>query len=86
MNPVRTLPLNGTKTHPLSTHALGELRRTVDRPVPVSQINPGVIDRLLREQLVVIEELTSPFPSHRGRKVAHVLATLAGAARAQVSS
>lgn len=74
-------PLNGEKTHPLSDHALSELRRVVQRPVPRSQINPGVIGRLLRDDLVVIELLTSPFPSHRGRKVAHVLATRAGAAR-----
>lgn len=76
-------PLNGEKTHPLSAHALGELRRVVARPVPRSQINAGVIDRLMREDLVVIENLASPFPSHHGRKIAHVLATLAGAERAK---
>jgi hypothetical protein len=46
-------------------------------------MNPGVVDRLLRENLVVIEELVSPFPSHHGKRIAHVLATLAGADRAK---
>lgn len=69
--------------NPLSAHALGQLRLTVENPVPKSDMNPGVVDRLLRENLVVIENLVSPFPSHHGKKIPHVLATLAGAERAK---
>jgi len=38
------LPLNGTKSHPLSEHARAELRDIVSGPVPRSTVNPGVAD------------------------------------------
>jgi len=66
---------------PLSPLALATLRRALRAPVPRSEINPGVVDRLHREGLVTVEDFTSPFPSHHGRKIPHVLATLAGAER-----
>lgn len=67
----------------LSTHALTALRRAVRAPVPRSDLNPGVVALLRREGLVTVEDLQSPFPSHHGRKIPHVLATLAGAEQAK---
>lgn len=60
-------PLNGTKTHPLSEHAIGELRDIAAAPVPRQAVNPGVANRLLREELVEQVQLPSPFKSHHGR-------------------
>lgn len=47
-------PLNGTKTHPLSAHALTVLERIGEREQPCFTINPGVINRLMRDDLVTI--------------------------------
>jgi hypothetical protein len=66
---------------PLSNHALDALRRAVKAPVPRSEINPGVVSLLRRLGLATVKDLQSPFPSHHGRKIPHVLATLAGAER-----
>ena len=44
-------PLNGTKTHPLSEHALGVLRLLSEAMLGGHTINPGVRDRLSREGL-----------------------------------
>ena len=74
-------PLNGEKTHPLSEHALAELRDIAAAPVPSCAVNPGVINRLLRESLVEEVQLPSPFPTHKGRNVAHLQITKAGLAR-----
>lgn len=51
---VSKLPLNGTKTHPLTAHALGCLAEIARHDVPVYQVNPGVANRLMREDLVEI--------------------------------
>ena len=45
-------PLNGTKTHPLSMFALGILKSLKNRPMLGYLINPGVYNRLWREDLV----------------------------------
>lgn len=47
-------PLNGSKTHPLCEHALGILKSLLNGPIPNYKINPGVINRLLREDLIEI--------------------------------
>lgn len=73
-------PLNGTRTHPLTAHALAELRDIADQPVPRQEVNPGVANRLEREALVEVVQLPSPFPSHRGRYIAHLRITEAGLA------
>lgn len=75
-------PLNGTKTHPLTHHALSELRLIVAHPVPSQDVNPGVVNRLLREALVECVQLPSPFKSHKGRLIEHLKATEAGRLRA----
>lgn len=71
-------PLNGEKTHPLSAHAIAELRDIDRRPVPRSAVNPGVANRLLREALVKTVMLPSPFKTHKGQNVAHLEITEAG--------
>jgi len=73
-------PLNGTKTHPLSAHALSELRNIARRPCPCQGINPGVVNRLEREGLVELVDLRSPFPTHKGRPIPHLQITDAGRA------
>jgi hypothetical protein len=45
-------PLNGEKTHPLTDHAIGVLRELRLSPIPRFRLNPGVVNRLLRESLV----------------------------------
>lgn len=59
-------PLNGTKTHPLSPHALSVLERIRLGPVPYQEINAGVIDRLLREGVVEVVHLPSPYKTVKG--------------------
>lgn len=76
------LPLNGEKTHPLTSHSLGVLRDLVRSPMPRQEINPGVANRLLREQLVESVDLPSPYASHKGRAIEHLRASAVGIARA----
>lgn len=73
-------PLNGEKTHPLTAHAIGKLRELLDGPQPACGINPGVINRFMREDLAEIVQLPSPFKTHSGGKIAHVQITEAGRA------
>lgn len=71
-------PLNGTKTHPLTSHAKAELLDISKKPVPRSAVNPGVANRLLRESLVEVVMMLSPFKSHKGAEVEHLRITEAG--------
>jgi hypothetical protein len=73
-------PLNGVKTHPLSAHALAELKEIQANPVPRNAINPGVVDRLLREGLVESVMLPSPYKTHKGKACEHLAITMAGRA------
>jgi len=44
-------PLNGTKTHPLSKHAVEAIHRIRhEGTVLCTAFNPGVVNRLLREE------------------------------------
>lgn len=74
------LPLNGTKTHPLSACAKANLQEIADRAVPCSTVNPGVINRFLRDELVEIVLLPSPFKAHRGGTTEHLRITESGRA------
>lgn len=76
------LPLNGTKTHPLTPFALGELRSIARKPCPYQAINAGVADRLLREDLVEVFQHTSPYATHKGAPIRFLRATDAGRTRA----
>ena len=73
-------PLYGTKTHPLSDVALAALRWVARGPLPRHKINPGVTDRLWREDLVEIVDLPSPYKTKKGL-LPHLRITDAGRAR-----
>lgn len=74
------MALNGTKTHPLTKHALGVLQELAARPIPTQRINAGVVDRLHREGLSETVDLPSPFMIHRGGTCRHERITEAGRA------
>lgn len=71
-------PLNGEKTHPLSDYARGVLRMLALSPSPVCEVNPGVINRLLREDLARLAPHPSPFKVHKGKPIEHLHITDAG--------
>lgn len=50
--------------------------------MPAQEINPGVVNRLLREDLVEWVELRSPYATHKGRSIPHLKASAAGVAAA----
>jgi len=63
MPEMKHTPLNGVKTHPLSSHALGVLEQISKAPMPRQEVNPGVVNRLQREDLVEIKLQESPYKS-----------------------
>lgn len=67
-------PLNGTKTHPLSAHALEVMEDLRTRPLPRQELNPGVLNRLYREGLIEDVDLPSPYKKHKGAKIRFVRA------------
>lgn len=71
-------PLNGSKTHPLSAHAMSVLRDLSEQPIPKQEINPGVINRLLRERLAELVHLPSPYKKHNGGTCMHLKITEQG--------
>lgn len=72
------LPLNGIKTHPLSAFALGKLRDISKLSVLRATVNPGVVDRLMRESLVEIVQAASPYKAHKGAHIDYLRITDAG--------
>lgn len=64
-------PLNGTRTHPLTDHAVEVMGTLKTRAVPAQEINPGVLNRLLREQLIDLIDKPSPYKTHRGQPISH---------------
>ena len=81
---IARMPLNGTKTHPLSEHARHMLGVIAKAPIPTQEINPGVVNRLTRgdptEWLTRVVMLPSPYRIHKGRNIAHLELTDAGLA------
>lgn len=77
-------PLNGTKTHPLMPFAMAMLIDIAKKPAPRSAVNPGVANRLLRECLVASAMLPSPFKTHNGRQIEHLVIT--GSGRSKIGS
>lgn len=71
-------PLNGENSHPLSAHAIAELKDIAVAPVPRCGVNPGVANRLLREALVESAPKRSPFKTHKGGNIEHLVLTQAG--------
>ncbi len=78
-------PMNGSVTHPLSAHALEVLRRLAVADIPRQEINPGVVNRLFRENLVELVMLPSPYKTVRG-DVRHLRITEAGRATVSASA
>jgi hypothetical protein len=74
-------PLNGTLTHPLTKHALSVLAMIARDPTPRQTVNPGVVDRLSRENLVADALLPSPYAIHKGGDIRFLRITDAGRAR-----
>ena len=74
-------PLNGTKTHPLTSASLNALRDLANKPRPRKEFYPGVANRLLREALVEPVDLPSPYATHKGRSIEHLRITAAGVER-----
>lgn len=66
------IPLNGTKTHPLKESSLSVLRQLKWRKIPCAELNPGVINRLKREGLVVVVDHKSPYKTHKGGVCNHL--------------
>lgn len=71
-------PLNGSRTHPLSEHAIRALQSLSHAPRPTQEFNAGVINRLLREALVTIEDVPSPYATGRGKRIPFATITAAG--------
>lgn len=71
-------PLNGVKTHPLSSHALGVLRALAQAAMPMQEINAGVSNRLRREFLIDTEAHPSPYKTHGGAPIPFAVITPAG--------
>lgn len=72
-------PLNGTKTHPLTKHAIEALQRLdAEGPLPRQVFTPGVANRLEREELVWNADLVSPYKTHKGKLIPHLAIRHAG--------
>ncbi len=68
-------PLNGNKTHPLSTIATAALDSLKSGPRPAQEFNPGVVNRLLREGCELVY-LPTPYRTRTGN-IAHLRLRLA---------
>ncbi len=79
MSPLK--PLNGQKTHPLSSAGFATLRSLRHRLIPTQEVNPGLVNRLMRDNLVEIVEHPSPYATHRGKSISHLRITEAGRQR-----
>lgn len=78
------LPLNGIRTHPLKTASLAILRELRSAPLPRQAINPGVVNRLLREGLVEEVPIKNPYRT-KADTVRGIDLTPAGIVRAENS-
>lgn len=65
-------PNNGTKTHPMSPQALRAQAALKDGPAPKATLNPGIVDRLIREGTAELVWLPSPYKTHKGRSIMHI--------------
>jgi hypothetical protein len=67
-------PQNGTQTHPLTKHALDALRTLANSgPKPRQEFNPGICNRLERGELVHVVDLVSPYKTHKGKTIPHLV-------------
>ena len=65
------LPLNGKETKKLTKIAIETLKRLKYRPLPCQELNPGLLNRLIRGNLIDIVKLPSPYKTHKGRVIDH---------------
>lgn len=65
----------------MSPLALGMLKVCEAQPYPREQVPAAVVDTLLEQGLIEIVQAASPYPTHGGRDIDHILATLAGRER-----
>lgn len=70
--------LNGGETRPLTEASRLALADIANAARVRQSVNPGVADRLLRGGLVESKQLLSPFKTHRGGLVEHLVITTAG--------
>lgn len=63
-------------TKPRSSFALDALRRISKAPVPTQEFNPGVVHKLVRENAARIESLPSPYATHKGANIEHLVLVL----------
>jgi len=67
---MRTDSLNGGRVRPLTPHAIGVLRGLARGPVPSVEINPGVYDRFICEDLA--ESFEAQMPEHYKGKTRNI--------------
>lgn len=73
---MKPCPLNGTKTRPLSKLAVETLENLKENPIRASDLNPGLVNRLLRTSQVGLECLQLPVGKDRKIKnVVHLVHT-----------
>lgn len=65
---------------PLSEHAIRALRSLDPLPKPCVSYNPSVVHRLMRDNLVEVVRLPSPFHTHKGKLIQHMRLTDSGRA------
>jgi hypothetical protein len=69
LSDVHRKPLNGEKTHPLSSHALDMLQTLqAQGPMLRGHFNNGLRDRLEREDLVEVIHQSSPYKKDVGKE------------------
>lgn len=66
------------RTRPLSRYAIDALDSLALVATPSQVFNPDVVDRLLRDGLVSVIQLPSPYASHKGKRISHLVLTEAG--------
>lgn len=79
MTTTNRLPLNGTKTHPLTKDGIAALQLlSRNGPQIPQRFNPGIRNRLLREDLVRVIQMMSPHKKDKGGLCDHFALTDAG--------
>ncbi len=59
-------PLNSSPTPPLTEHGLRVLDLLAQESVPAQMLNPGVVNRLVRENLAELYLAPNPYRTRRG--------------------
>ena len=70
--------MNGSKYRPLSDVARSILADIAKSPTPCLELNPGVVNRLVGEDLARVVWLPSPYKTHKGREIGFLEITQKG--------